>query len=374
VWIVLSTHALAAGRPVVVFTIDVESNAQFRLPDQIDAVCEDGSACGLMEIARLLSDRGWPGTFFLNVYEHRQWGETAMRDIAVRLQRSGQDVGLHTHPDSAYDRARREMYEYSLDEQTVIIREGVQRLRTWTGLPVVSHRAGAYSADARTLAALEQNGIVVDSSRFWTNPKSRLDGLGLPRNLPARHGRLAEIPVTVYYRDDQPHLFGGAVAPGRVVRKIDVDWVTNEDEMRQSIDAAVAADLPVLVFFLHSFSFMNRRSDGTALADRHSIDMFRAMLDHVARKQLPVVTMRDLAARELPLPSAAGDVIPSVTVRVDIPRYLWRRLKAADALSLTGIGLVLLSAIAVVLTRWWRTATGRRTSGVQQPAVGGLRR
>ena len=76
----------AAPATRVVFTIDVESLDSFRLPDQIDTVCQDGTPCGVSEIARLLAARGWAGTFFLNVNEHRQWGETAMRDIAVKLK------------------------------------------------------------------------------------------------------------------------------------------------------------------------------------------------------------------------------------------------------------------------------------------------
>src|SRR5690349_18642486 len=121
----------SAGTKVVV-TIDVESNATYRLPDQVDAVCADGSSCGLMEIARLLNERGWSGTFFLNVYEHPLWGQPAMRQIAVRLMNAHQDLGLHTHPDTMYDRSRPEMYEYSLDEQTAIVRDGMILLESWT--------------------------------------------------------------------------------------------------------------------------------------------------------------------------------------------------------------------------------------------------
>ena len=59
----LATAAPAAGatRPRVIVTIDVESNEQYTLPEQVDAVCE-GAPCGLMEIARQLQARGWSGT------------------------------------------------------------------------------------------------------------------------------------------------------------------------------------------------------------------------------------------------------------------------------------------------------------------------
>src|SRR4051794_27358528 len=96
---VLAGAPSASAATRVVFTVDVESNQTYSLPDQVDAVCVDAKPCGLMEISRLLQARGWAGTFFLNVYEERRFGAQVMREIARRLQASGQDVELHTHPD-----------------------------------------------------------------------------------------------------------------------------------------------------------------------------------------------------------------------------------------------------------------------------------
>lgn len=354
----------AWGNTLVVFTVDVESNETFRLPDQVDAVCQDGSPCGLMEIVRRLEERHMAGTFFLNVYEQSRWGQTAMRDIARRLQTAGQEVGLHTHPETAFDPKRTEMYQYTLDEQTEIVRDGARLILAWTGVPVASHRAGDYSANEDTLIALERNGVPLDSSRFWTAPNSRLEALGLPRNLPAWHGRVVEIPVTVYQREDRLNFFGAALPPVTAVRKIDVDWFANAAEMRGAIDAAVASDLPVLVVFLHSFSFMGARTDGAPRADQHAADMFRDMLDYIARKQLAVVTMRQLATGKLPGPAVAvGDIVPSVTVRVDLLHYVRRWSRASPLLSsASALGIMLLSACAVLVVRRWRSAGAPRIS------------
>jgi peptidoglycan/xylan/chitin deacetylase (PgdA/CDA1 family) len=358
----LGTPAAASSGPVVIFTVDVESNGAFRLPDQIDPVCSDGSRCGLMTIVRMLEERTWPATFFLNVYEHREWGEPLMRDLTRKLQDAGQDLALHTHPQHAYDHTRPGMREYSLEEQTEIVRDGVQLLQSWTGLPVVAHRAGAYAADERTLRALERNGVLIDSSVFWKHPNSRLDALGLPRNLPARYGQVLQIPVTVYLREDRPKLAGSIVAPVSVVRKLDADWFSNAAEMRSAIDASIAADLPVLVVFLHSFSFMKTGADGKPVPNRQSIEMFRAMLDHLGHRNVPVVTMRELAVRDLPIPSRGTDVVPSVTVRVDLLRYVWRRMKYTDDASSVGLGggIALVCAGAALVVARQRRATGRK--------------
>src|SRR5262249_40455731 len=75
--------AFASPDPTqVVFTVDAETNEAFSLPDQMDAVCAGALPCGAMEIVRLLRQRGWAATIFLNVFEQQRWGGTVMRDIA----------------------------------------------------------------------------------------------------------------------------------------------------------------------------------------------------------------------------------------------------------------------------------------------------
>lgn len=372
---VLSASANVHAVPRVLFTIDVESTEKstetLGLPQQVDAVCEDGSACGLMEIVRMLRERGLAGTFFLNVYEHRKWGEAALRDIAAKLQRAGQDVALHTHPQFAYDPARTEMYQYSLDEQTAIIREGVQLLTAWTGRPVVAHRAGDYSADERTLKALERNGLRVDSSLFWGHPHCRLTGLGLLRNLPTSRGRLIEIPVTVYQREERPRLFGDMLAPVASVRKIDINWFLDKEEARVAVDTVIEADFPFLVVFLHSFSLLAGQEDSKVLvADRHARDILQAILDRVIQKRLPVVTMRELAESEVVAATSQDqDTLPRVTIRVGLHRYLWRRLRAAGTgvLAVGGGVLTLLAGGAVLIV-------ARRRRTVADTGGGSMRR
>jgi len=315
------------------------------------------------EIVRLLGERRWPGTFFLDVYEHRQWGETAMRNIAVRLQDAGQDVALHTHPQWAYDPSRWAMHQYSVDEQTTIVRDGKDLLERWTGLPVVAHRAGAYTADEGTLIALQRNGVLIDSSLFWQYPHSRLGTLGLPRNLPSRYGEVVEIPVTAYQREDRLRHIGRMLGPVSAIRKIDPNWLVDADEAKSAINTLLASDVPVLVVFLHSFSFMTAPAGGGApVADRHAIDMFRLILDQVASHQLPVVTMRDIAGDIAVVQSSAPDTVPAVPVSVDVTHYAWRRLKAFNRLSLAiCVSLPLLSAGALFGLARRRSAAARKT-------------
>lgn len=362
--VLLGTVSWACGKPAVIVTVDVESYEGFSLPEQVNASCEGGVPCGLMEIAGMLKERGLAGTFFVNVYEHRRWGQDAMRTIVADLVALGQDVALHPHPQWAYDAARTGLWQYSLDEQVAIIRDGVRLLSDWTGLPVVAHRAGDYSADANTLLALERNGVRIDSSLFWGNPRSRLNGLGMPRNLPSERGSVTEIPVTVFHREEHSRLLGGFLGGLNRVSKIDPDWFIDTEEARGAMDAVVAADLPYLVIFLHSFSLVSRRNGGPPEANLRTRENFRTVLDEVRRRGLSVVTLRTLAERgDLSSRSDAEDVVPRVVVNVGLGRYLRHRLRADPGRVLFG-GAMLLVPIAGLAGLLWvrrrRSARGAR--------------
>jgi hypothetical protein len=210
--------------------------------------------------------------------------------------------------------------------------------------------------------ALERNGILIDSSLLWQYPENRLGALGLPRNLPSRYGGVVEIPVTAYQREYRPRDIGRTLGPVTAVRKIDPNWFIDAHEAQSAIDGVLAANVPVLVVFLHSFSFMTAPAGGGApVADRHAIDMFRLILDQVASHGLSVVTMRDLAEDMPVVGSSEPDVVPRVAVSVDFRHYVWHLVRAFDGVSLTiCLGLALLCAAALLgLARRRSAAEGR---------------
>jgi hypothetical protein len=254
------------------------------------------------------------------------------------------------------------MSQYSLDEQTAIVRDGVQLLAGWTGTPVASHRAGDYGADARTLEALRRNGIRVDSSLFFGNPRSPLNGLGMPRNRPSLREGVLEIPVTVYQRDARPSLFGNAVPPISSIGKIDPDWFSDPAEARMVIDAAVDSQIPYVVVFLHSFSFLEDQGEGRRPALRtRSMDVFRAMLDHIAEQHLPVLTMRGVAEVESKVGLLPGqDRVPRVGVKVGLPMYVWHQLRASGSLRIVNaaaLALLTVGGLWVIGRRYRRSAS-----------------
>jgi hypothetical protein len=254
------------------------------------------------------------------------------------------------------------MFEYSLEEQTAIIRDGAQWLAGWIGRPVVAHRAGDYTADGRTLQALARNGIWLDSSLFPGNPRCLLNGLGLPANVPSSRSGVTQIPVTVYRRDARPRILGSLVAPTESIRKIDPNWFVDAKEADAALDAVLASDLPYVVVFMHSFSFLSRNGAGNAVRDVQAVANFRAILDQVAAKHLSVATMRDLAEAREVISSAGAGAVPHVAVDRSVASYLWQRARTSSSRARRSAGVII--AAMVALAAVGLLAKRRRTAGL----------
>lgn len=361
----------AAAEPRVMISVDTESNEMLSLPRQVDATCAGGVPCGLMRMVSVLEQRGMAGTFFLDVYEYKAWGEPALRSLAQQLQARGHDVALHTHPQWAYDPHRPYMYQYTLDEQTNIIADGMRLLQGWTGLPVVAHRAGAYSANADSLQALNRNGIVLDASYFPGHPLCRLDGLGLPANFPATIDHMVEIPVSVYERLERPGGPGKWLPAHTSIGKIDVNAVDDPTQAVAAFDAVTASGVPVVVIFLHSFSFIAApgHDGGPPVANELAMRVFDALIAEAASKHVRSVTSRELAARGNDLVSesapqrAAHPGVPRVNITVPAVKYAVRVLRPHLVASAIVAAALLFAAAALWSIR-------RRTRTVASVSAG----
>lgn len=361
--IALLLSAAAQARPAVMVTVDVESFDTAPQPGQVNALCQDGVPCGLNRIMQMLEERQLKGTFFLNVYEHAAWGDAALRAMTAEMQQRGHDVALHTHPQWAYDPQRPYMYSYNAADQKRIVADGVRVLQEWTGLPVVAHRAGAYSADRATIDALAENGVVFDSSLFLHHPHSHLNDLGLPSNVPSMIGSVMEIPVTVYERLERPAIGGRLLPAHAAIGKLDVDSIASTDEAVAAFDAVVEADPPLIVLFLHSFSFLTltEAEANTGPADTQSIEIYRTLLDRIAAHGLTVVTSREVVMQRDLAPMNAPDAVPAVELTIPFPKYAVRMARSRPIACAFGAGFMLLMLSGLIVA--WRRRRPRLPSG-----------
>jgi len=330
-----SLFASNAKAPIVIITVDVETtqygnhSLSLPLPEQVNAVCMNDVPCGLQIMVNLLKKYDYSATFFFNPYEYKKHGEQSIMEIAKWLDESGQDVQLHTHPQWAYDEKRNFMYQYSLEEQVEIVRNGKELLERWIGKPIIAHRAGAYSADENTLRALISNNILYDSSLFIASPNSKISSLDLAKNTLSLYGFLYEFPVTVYEKNEYPPYFMDNIKPIERFRKYDVDSFVDEREVDKAINQIIEQKVDFMVLFLHSFSFIKEYDDvGDMKVDMNSLEIFEYILKSIHEKNLSILTFRDIKNNKVELEQYIGspDTIPEISVRISAVQYLRKRI------------------------------------------------
>ncbi|MBA2291047.1 MAG: hypothetical protein H0W15_01180, partial [Gemmatimonadales bacterium] len=129
---------------------------------------------GIGLIMDQLERHGFRGTFFVEALCAGVFGVEGLRDACIALRSRGHDVQLHLHPNMKRPEWRAtggeplpdNIGDYRVDEQTVLLREGLATLLA-CGVPrdeMNSFRAGNYGAANSTWQALRNVGLLVDSS------------------------------------------------------------------------------------------------------------------------------------------------------------------------------------------------------------------
>jgi hypothetical protein len=121
-----------------------------------------------------LNRYGLKGVFFVEPMFARRFGIEYLRTIVEMLKACGQEIQLHLHPEwtdeitpSPLDGTRgkrQHLTYYSQDEQTRLIRYGLETLEEVGVLQITAFRAGSFAANRDTFAALVANHIGQDSS------------------------------------------------------------------------------------------------------------------------------------------------------------------------------------------------------------------
>ena len=278
----LSADAIAetAAEKILLFiTIDVEAGSYEGKPNKLsDRIYGyiDGEYWGIPKIMELCKKYNAGATFFVDVYEYKHYGAEAFKKIVGQIKENGFDVQLHAHPRWYYGNEKDKMWQYSLEQQVEVIKEGKQLLYDWTGINPVAFRAGGYAADENTLKALEANSIPIDSSMAYGMPLNKL-GLLVPSlsiNKPTEVGKVKEMPVTVF----EELSFGKY----KRMRLFDIEADTLR-ELKYVVEQAKDHHLPILVLMIHSHSFVKWNADRTRhWGDPEELRRFEEFLQYVS--------------------------------------------------------------------------------------------
>jgi hypothetical protein len=240
----------------VLITVDTESYTSGSPDEQIWGRLAEGEF-GIGWIMDTLERHAAKGTFYVNVYESARHGEKALRDVVREIHRRGHDVQLHTHPKPRFGVTK--LYRADLPRQVEIIRWGKDFIEQETGVPVVAHRAGGFSASLETLSALQEVGIPVDASLSAPWFESMLARQVESPNQPFECGPVLELPVT--------HLVQARIGRWQSLRMVDLEACTF-GELKKVVRQAIATRVTSVNVLVHSHSFVRDGRANRALIER----------------------------------------------------------------------------------------------------------
>lgn len=272
-------------RTRVCITVDTEFSIagafadQQRVPvaDQIVWCNVDGSSEGLGFMLNCLSKYRIPATFFVETLQRHYFRHDPMRDVARILHDKGHDVQLHSHPcwalfkhEDWFTRARAMRNKDSFfgraeDETVALIEQGLDTFRDW-GVPAPTvFRSGNVHHDRSLYRALARTGIPYSSSIALAVFNSGDPALQLYSGQ-HRFDGVTELPILTFQDfkvGARPHLKSLTIAG------------TGTHEMRNLLDQAHAAGIPLVTILTHPFEYVQTRDTTLRYVKRHGVNQQR---------------------------------------------------------------------------------------------------
>jgi hypothetical protein len=271
-------------------------------------------AAGLPYQLRVLAAAGLKATYFVDPLFSIALGAEPLRAVVRLVAESGQEVGLHLHPEWLTDTrcaglpafAGPLLGRYAEADQLALVGAAAARLRAAGAGRIDAFRAGSWSATRATLRALREHGIGFDSS---LNPGFDVSFPDLADRdaylQPACIEGVWEFPVTTFV--DRPP---SARRPLHVC-------ACSLAEFRTVLEHAAANGWFAVVIVLHSFEFVrvDRLPGGKPAAPQRLLARrFEHICDYLAahRDRFQPCHFADLDPAEIP---AAQRVPPPLSHR-----------------------------------------------------------
>ncbi|MFP5195362.1 polysaccharide deacetylase [Alcaligenes faecalis] len=196
-------------RRFVLLTVDTEAlprrAAEEHIRRLVWGVHPRGSA-GIQEISAIGAEFGAKHVFFAD-FCGAYGDQSQMQEVVRWLDAQGQDVQLHTHPETLPDAFWQEhsqsalpryMNDYGDQARAVFVLNHFSRIITEiTAKPVLAHRAGSFRWNALTIRALQELNIPLSFNQSMRALESGRGVHGEPDCLPyAWSNGVIEVPVT----------------------------------------------------------------------------------------------------------------------------------------------------------------------------------
>lgn len=284
-----------------VLTVDTEALPNRAEMDHVNRLILGRHGCheaGVRDMARIGAEFGISLIFFIDICgAYSRLDE--LREIASWLHTHGQDVQLHAHPEylpytfwRSHRKNKRPWYmnEYTQERSDFVLTHFARILESFTGRAPIAFRAGSFRWNASTLLAMEKNGIKLSFNNSMCAVMNQQCPFSLPTNAPYMWSNgIIEIPVSERH----------------ILPFINDSWWARLQYPQSKyfryrggkLDYAIGGVSPsqdVMVFLLHSWSFLHRDKQGYEiyLNDR-LLEDYRNFLKKLSL-ECEVITSNDL--------------------------------------------------------------------------------
>jgi hypothetical protein len=255
----------------VFFTIDTElwlhyDTFEENLNSAIHGRTNDGNF-GLGHQLDIFQEHNLKAYFFIEPLFSLRYGKQPLDEIVKLVNSYQQEIGLHIHTEWLSEEdtdflkaphASNNIKDYSLEEQSQIINKGLLLLKASGAEGVESFRAGNYGGNLDTLEALENNGILYDTTYNFPYLNSPCD-MHFETKLKDIHpyNKVYEFPVT-YFNDIGNH-----------PRHLQLT-ACSLNEMKFVLNTAWQQQRNSCTIVLHSFEWIKRLKNGQV--KNHKLD------------------------------------------------------------------------------------------------------
>ena len=205
--------------------------------------------------------------FFVEPLFSLMAGSDLLENMVSKIKQGNHDVHLHLHtewlkrftePFFKDGKTGDNMFDFSLDQQALLVKTGKKLLERAGAKNVSAFRAGNYGANNDTLVALSRNGIYQDTSYnyCYLDRECHLE-LGHVLYHPERVGEVMEYPVT-FFKDYPGH-----------VRHLQIS-ACSFSEMEAVLNYASLHGWGSVVIVLHTFECIQRLRSKKKLS--HKLD------------------------------------------------------------------------------------------------------
>ncbi len=255
-------------QPGVLITFDVECSMGGAwndpdlkpVPPRLGMMGEYGNRqLGLPLICDILKHSDLKATFFIEPFNAELGWPGETEPVVKYLVSRQQDIQLHIHPNHfhygqyrAGEKYKRtdQIADLSLEEQTALIRKGMELLEKWSGVRPIAFRAGNMGASEDTLQAMKRTGLWIDSSYTFPYVEGQCRFRETERYNGAKwYGEILEVALSAYRQPKVPGLH-----PSKPVDLMGSSFEECRDAVEMICDAGADA-----VVILHSFSLFKVR-------------------------------------------------------------------------------------------------------------------